>query len=65
MCKKTIRLEKTLENGERYSLEEILEMDEVEDGTERSRDEDFGAIHESAFSDIMEAYRDYKMCNEW
>lgn len=65
MLTKTIRLEKITENGERYSLEEVLELDETNRTINPLIHEGSKSIRESAFSDIMEAYRDYKMCDEW
>lgn len=65
MLTKTVRIEKTTENGERYSFEEVLELDENDRALNPLRNEEFGAVHECGFGDIMAAYRDYKMCNEW
>lgn len=65
MLTKTVRIEKTTENGERYSFEEVLELDENYRTINPLRNEEFGAVHECGFDDIMAAYRDYKTCNEW
>lgn len=71
MFTRKVRLEKTV-NGETYACEETVSVETTEEAKSLFRYDptavdraSLGAIHEGHYSDIMEAYRDMKKCEEW
>lgn len=72
MFARKVRLEKTTPDGNTYACEETVSVETIEEAKRLFRYDptavdsaSMGSIHEGHYSDIMAAYRDYKMCNEW
>lgn len=72
MVSRKVRLEKTTPDGNTYACEETVSVDTTEEAKRLFRYDpaavdsaSMGSIHEGHYSDIMEAYRDMKKCEEW